>query len=237
MTTRTGSTPILATVQLLAALVGVPIWLVVRLAGGGAFGPLDLFLLGAVAGWVLLLKGLRSREAWLMPFALERGRPSTQAHALIEQSVFGVGIIRHDHTGSTLHRLVAPTTPRPDQLPAPLLVSESPVAVFGADDAPVHINLRPVVHGAPERTGIDAIDVTEHRTVGRGDTYWSIAAEVFGDGRQWKALEELNLGREVAPGVVLEAGADLRIGWSILVPMTTDSNSSSDDLMEDSHVR
>lgn len=230
MTTRTGSTPIFATVQLLAALVGVPIWLVVRIANSGGFGPLDLFLVGAVAGWLLLINGLRSREAWLTPFGLERGRPSTQAHALIEQSIFGVGFVSHDHEAATLHRLVPAAAAPADQLPAPLSLLES------APNAH-QINLRPKVQGGHAPDGIDVISETEHRVVARGDTYWSIAAEVFGDGRQWNSLEELNEGREVAPGVVLERGADLRIGWSILVPITTESNAGQDNLMEEANVR
>jgi len=237
MTTRTGSTPIFATVQLLVALIGVPMWLVVRFVSGNAFGPLDIFLLGATAGWFLLINGLRGREAWLTPFGLERGRPSTQAHALVEQSIFGVGFVSHDDSHATLHRLVAPTTPLPHQLPAPLSASESSVPAFDNDNHERQIEVRPVVHSIDEVDGIDAIGATEQRIVARGDTYWSIAAEVFGDGRDWNALEELNLGREVAPGVVIERGADLRIGWSILVPLSTQSNAGRADLMEEANVR
>jgi len=41
----------------------------------------------------------------------------------------------------------------------------------------------------------------------------------LGDGREWGALQELNLGREVAPDVMLAEGEDLRIGWTILIPV------------------
>lgn len=59
--------------------------------------------------------------------------------------------------------------------------------------------------------------------VDRGDTLWTLAERLLGGGARWAELRDLNIGREVAPGVVFEPGASLRNGWELAVPVAEDS--------------
>ncbi len=55
-------------------------------------------------------------------------------------------------------------------------------------------------------------------TVARGDTFWSLAERLLGDGSRWVELHDANIGAEVAPGVVLKEGDILVPGWTIAAP-------------------
>jgi nucleoid-associated protein YgaU len=56
-------------------------------------------------------------------------------------------------------------------------------------------------------------------TVGRRDTMWSIAEQVFGAGERWPELYQMNLGREVAPGTTFGPDVDaVEEGWQLAVP-------------------
>lgn len=57
----------------------------------------------------------------------------------------------------------------------------------------------------------DKTEKAKTRTVKEGDTLWSIAADVYGDGKLHKKLAEYNKSR-------LGSGGQLRIGGSILIP-------------------
>ncbi len=72
---------------------------------------------------------------------------------------------------------------------------------------------------APTRPGVRM----NRYIVDRGDTLWTLAERLLGDGARWTELRDLNIGREVASGVVFEPGASLRNGWELAVPMAEDS--------------
>lgn len=55
-------------------------------------------------------------------------------------------------------------------------------------------------------------------TTTRGETFWSLAEQQLGDGKRWTELRERNVGREVAPGVVLSESDGLQAGYQILIP-------------------
>lgn len=71
----------------------------------------------------------------------------------------------------------------------------------------------------PETVDLTAGPTVSYR-VQRGDTYWSLAERHLGDGRRWKAIQDLNLGRRVGPGITLTETDTLRRGWQILVPVS-----------------
>lgn len=56
-------------------------------------------------------------------------------------------------------------------------------------------------------------------TVRQHDSWWGLAETLFEDGARWREIHELNVGREVAPGVVLDAAAEsVEPGWLVLLP-------------------
>lgn len=55
-------------------------------------------------------------------------------------------------------------------------------------------------------------------TVARGDSFWSLAERLLGDGSRWVELQDANVGAEVAPGVSLQEGDILVPGWTIAAP-------------------
>jgi hypothetical protein len=73
----------------------------------------------------------------------------------------------------------------------------------------------PVTHGAVQTDDWVAY------TTQRGDTYWTLAERLLGQGGRWAVIRDANVGRAVAPDVVLESSMSLRRGWSILVPVTS----------------
>jgi len=54
--------------------------------------------------------------------------------------------------------------------------------------------------------------------VGRRESWVSIAQKTLNDEKRWEEIRDMNLGREVAPGVVLEEDTLLRSGWVLIVP-------------------
>lgn len=62
------------------------------------------------------------------------------------------------------------------------------------------------------------LDGSRAWTMARRESWWSIAATAAGDGALWRDLQQLNVGREVAPGVVLDAGTVLEPGMRLIVP-------------------
>lgn len=211
--------PIAATIVALVILVGVPAALIRRLADGllptQAY---DVVLGVAVVAWIFVAKAVLDRDTPLSALIENRLSPSRQAHNLIEQSLLGVGFTGRAselEADTSIHRLQSPLQPVDDLLPPPRHDPRSG-RIRGDLGEERHARLQPTLHRD------DATDppflATEDHIVRRGDTFWSIAEERLGDGRHWKAIEAVNLGREVAPGVELRAGDTLRIGWSVLVP-------------------
>ena len=59
--------------------------------------------------------------------------------------------------------------------------------------------------------------------VERHDSLWGIAEDALGDGMRWREIVELNLGREVAPGVVFDAYTEsIQPGWHLVLPADGD---------------
>lgn len=61
--------------------------------------------------------------------------------------------------------------------------------------------------------------MVEH-VVRRGETFWSLAESKLGDGRRWSEIRAVNVGHEVAPGVILGADDMLVRGWRVLMPIS-----------------
>ncbi len=56
-------------------------------------------------------------------------------------------------------------------------------------------------------------------TVMRNDSLWRIAERALGDGTRWREVASVNLGREVAPGVVFaEPDQTIHPGWVLALP-------------------
>jgi len=216
--------PIVATVLVVAFGVGVPVALILRLAEGILpTQPYDIVLGVAVLAWIFIARAILDRDTPMSTLVENRLSPSRQAHSLVEQSLFGVGFTGRSsdvEPSPRIHRLQSPLDPIESLLPPP---SPGPRSgrIRGGLGEERHARLHPTLHRD------DAADppfpATEDYIVQRGDTFWSIAEQRLGDGRHWKAIERVNLGRQVAPGIELRPGNTLCIGWSVLVPRAEES--------------
>ena len=91
-------------------------------------------------------------------------------------------------------------------------------AVIGQVDVPAP----PPVVAAPSAPS-DAVPATGTASVsvrvGERGSWWQLADEHLDDGLRWREIRDLNIGRQVAPGVVItESTEQLDAGWSLLVP-------------------
>ncbi|MEM9133659.1 MAG: hypothetical protein AAF962_02510 [Actinomycetota bacterium] len=177
-------------------------------------GPVDALALPALAlSLVVGVRVLRLRRAprrvRLLPTVVQRS-----VSDLVELSVFGTGALR----GWTI---ALPTTDlgrlvRPEPLPEidPRGPSPEPGSMAGGP--------RPRPRRPPQTSAVSArprpVGPTRPHIVARGDTWWTLAADTLGDGRRWRTLVELNLGRPVAPGITIGADSALRRGWEIDLP-------------------
>ena len=206
-------------------LLGVPIAVALRLSDGLLpLRSMDLVLSIGAIGWVHFAKAIFERTDPVDSTSVHRTSLRWQAHALVEASVFGASssIIATAVPRLATERLEAPSDDLGDRLPPPIL---TPVAgLIEAPDAQTSRTqvARPVLQAATS-DDMPPIVATEPYTVARGDTYWSIAEVTLGEGRFWTAIRDLNLGREVAPGLALGADQDLRIGWSVLIPVVAEN--------------
>lgn len=221
--------PALASALVLFFVIGVPFALITRLAEGLApLRPMDVPLSIALIGWLLVSRSILSRDELVDSARLHPSSARFQAHSLVEQSIFGVGFATTDEAdyADATHRLAAPESDIANLLPEPIAVPQ-PVR----PSAPRRGFAAPVM-GAAASEADDEIDIlaTEEYTVCRGDTWWSIAEATLGDGRHWTAVRDLNVGRPVADGRSLATDDDLRIGWSVLIPLIP---SESDDSVDD----
>ena len=218
--------PLLATTMVIAFLVGVPVALIRRLNDGllptQAY---DIVLGVGVVAWILISKAILERDTPMSTLVENRLSPSWQAHHLVEQSAFGVGFVPRKRRAeliadARLFQLGSPYTPIDALLP-PAVPTPVQEPTPGRDrprlDGVGRPRLQPTIH-RPESTA-PPILATEEYVLGRGDTLWSIAELRLGDGREWTTIEQINIGREVADGVIYDGGDAVRIGWSILVPM------------------
>ena len=56
-------------------------------------------------------------------------------------------------------------------------------------------------------------------TAAAGDTFWSLAESLLGDGLRWSEIREVNLGRTMPDGTVIsEATEVIRAGWDLALP-------------------
>ena len=221
-------TCLLATAALAAFVVGVPVAVVGRLLGGVLpVRSLDVLLAVFVIGWVQICIAVIKRNDSLDSLTQPRFSLRWQADNLVAQGLLGAGLpSRQPVRANDLRRVSAPLEMVDALLPATAIpatgITETQadrfhdVAVEGTRGVVPSLAVEPASSG-PE------IVATEEYVVARGDTFWSIAEYAFGDGRHWNTVQELNLGREVAPGIVLNESHEPRIGWSILVPMVASS--------------
>ena len=82
--------------------------------------------------------------------------------------------------------------------------------------------LRPPDLDGPDLVvAVDAPSAT-YTAVG-GDTFWSLAESMLGDGLRWSEIREANLGRTMPDGTVIsEATEVVRAGWELLMPPDAD---------------
>lgn len=63
----------------------------------------------------------------------------------------------------------------------------------------------------------------------RAATWWQLAEDVYGDGLQWQDLLELNLGRTMPDGTVIDEDVEfLKAGWTIEVPASEEDEGGDD---------
>jgi hypothetical protein len=165
-----------------------------------------------------LLRGPRPlRRLPGVPVALQ-----TAVRRLLERSIFGTGATRSwtaTNPDVGLHRITAAGPAVLDGTGG----SDPRAPVAGDADTEARRRMRGgggvVAAGGPGPT----IDLRDHplvlHEVRRGETFWNLAEEQLGDGQLWAALRQLNLGRTVAPGTVLDEQSILRRGWQIVLPV------------------
>lgn len=222
-------TPIAATVLVLGFVIGIPVWLTARLSTGVMEpAPSDLILAVGIAAWMLVSKAILDRNDPVPATANQRYSPRWHAHSLVDQSLIGVGLEGSaDALDSRLYLLAAPVDDVSDQLaPVRAIVEVGRSREEFSDDEPGPRAIPVLNIDEPEKPLILA---TEEYVVARRDTFWSISEAVLDDGRLWTSIQEINIGREVAPGVVLEEDDELRIGWSILIPLVASEYEEDQD--------
>lgn len=211
--------PIVATFAVALFLIGTPVALVQRLTDGllptQAY---DIVLGVAVVAWIFIGKAIIERDNPLGSLIENRLSPSWQANNLVEQSVLGVGYVskKAANAGPSLHRLQSAADDIELLMP-PVVDEPQPGRVRFENDEGSRPRLQPTLRRDEKLA--PPILATEEYVVGRGDTLWSIAEYRLGDGRRWKDIEEINIGRQVGPDVEFVEGNDLRIGWIMIVPM------------------
>ena len=218
---------LVATLAVAVFLVGVPVACALRLAAGlFPLGTIDVLLAVGIVGWLHFTKAIFDRDNPVDSTRVHRTSLRWQAHALVEASVFGAASsITTTPTPLAVNRLQQPGEDITDQLPPPMLASTRSPGVLDDPDGATRSIAQPVLSTTDDDQ--PEILATETYLVARGDTYWSIAEVTLGEGRFWTAIRDLNIGREVAPGIELGPEQDLRIGWSVLIPLVPDDSETS----------
>jgi DNA-binding SARP family transcriptional activator len=92
-------------------------------------------------------------------------------------------------------------------------------AVAGASAPAIHGPHSSVTAPLPRETTAAPVKASAATyAVQPGDTLWSIAAEVLGDGADWTSLATLNLGRDVGGGARFVDPDQIRAGWRLQLP-------------------
>lgn len=188
----------------------------------GASVPLKALLLfpwAALAMMVLarvVRPGVLRHRPWV-PFALE-----SVGRQVVDQSMFGAGSLARwtkSNPDVGIDRLVKP--PSLDKVHRLFEIADGDRSTVAGSSSP-----NGAMRVVPGRVGADlAVEdrwsgaVRDH-VVGRGDTWWALAEGLLGDGDRWKVVRDLNVGREVAVGVVLGVDDELGRGWRIVVPVS-----------------
>lgn len=201
-----------ATATLSATLFGPAGYLVAR--SSGSLGAVPRGFEAALTGWwvvavVVVVSALVSarrqpRRVRLVPAVVQ-----SAVRRVVEVSSFGCG---------TLLRW---TTTHPETDLGALLVQPSPEPEMDSEpEHPGPEGRTPEAKPAP--TAASAVvshrgRTVEHR-VERADTWWILAERSLGDGRRWRTIVDLNLGREVAPDTFVTDDSVLRRDWLVLLP-------------------
>lgn len=106
----------------------------------------------------------------------------------------------------------------------------APVPVVAQADVTHAAEPAPQLDAAVQREyepATPALEVaTPHITVERHDSYWAIAERTLGDGHRWREIRDLNVGRTMNTGHVIQPGSDLiHAGWTLDLP--TDASAAS----------
>lgn len=118
---------------------------------------------------------------------------------------------------STVHPTRAHAAPQPIPVAAESLIAAAPA------DTPFVMSFdgeAPVLIAQTDEVPAPAT-ATEHPTVTvqRHDSYWAIAERTLGDGFRWREILDLNAGRTLPDGTVINAGDEtLHAGWVLLLP-------------------
>lgn len=100
----------------------------------------------------------------------------------------------------------------------PLSLATGAGASTPATNGPGSSITAPLPRSAAASPTIVATVTTQSYAVQPGDTLWSIAADLLGDGADWTSLAALNLGRDVNAGERLVDPDQLREGWRLRLP-------------------
>jgi hypothetical protein len=219
----------LAIASCCAGLVVAPALIATRPAGG-SWASLSTVLLGvwvatgATVAVMLCRQHAAPRRLALVPAPVQR-----RGRAVRELSLFGVGTLRGWTVADPevgLDRVVTPMPPGPDITIPLALARPEPAGPATAGTGrpappPVHRS-RPGVERSPVAEP-DAVPLAslprQAHVVRRGETWWSLAEQLLGDGRRWDELRDLNLGSPVEPDVLIDESSVLRPGWQIQVPV------------------
>jgi DNA-binding SARP family transcriptional activator len=192
-----------ATPAVLLSVVGDP------LAGGmghqwspGARLGLAVLVLVAWVAWAVCCTQL----ARAVVEQVRRGHAGTPAGAVLTDRVaarMAAGVL-------ALAAFGAPLT-----LGAGAGASGSPRAVTVGRDAPT---AAPAPRSAPAAVLAAPATSPESYVVRPGDSLWSIAAALLGDGDDWPAIAALNLGRTMGDGLQFVDPNTIHAGWTLLMP-------------------
>lgn len=211
---------LVALLVILGLLVGVPVALVAfagnplddaqRLLGNELLSDDTTASLALRAGLTVLVWLTWFQIAFSILFefiALARGRTAGRASL-----VPGVqSVARHLVIASTLlvnafTSTAGATALMPLAVPPPVTSVE--VDLLQPPD--LEVPSSPVVVAAPAAT----------YTAVAGDTFWSLAESMLGDGLRWSEIREANLGRTMADGTVIsEVTEVVRDGWELVLPV------------------
>jgi hypothetical protein len=76
----------------------------------------------------------------------------------------------------------------------------------------------PALASAPSAVGVSPAPGLYSYVVRPGDSLWSIAAALLGDGDDWPAIAALNLGRTMGDGLQFVDPNTIHAGWTLLMP-------------------